>query len=107
MGLLHADGEGILKEIETSKTVLIDCWAPWCGPCRMINPILEEIHEELGVKIVKVNADDNEDFISRQQVLGIPTLLLFKDGQLVDRITGFRPKEQIIEFLKSHEVVEV
>jgi thioredoxin 1 len=106
MTILHADGKEILKEIETSKTVIVDCWAPWCPPCRLIEPILEEVHQEFVVKIVKVNSDDNEEFISEFQVLGIPTLLLFKDGQLVERLTGFQPKAKLIESLQKHGLVE-
>ncbi|WP_040205829.1 thioredoxin family protein [Neobacillus jeddahensis] len=101
MSILHADGQGILNEIQTSRLVLIDCWAPWCPPCRMIGAVLEEIDLEYDLKIVKVNADDNEDFISTFQVLGIPTLLLFQDGQLVKRITGFQPKPLLIESLSE------
>jgi len=96
MSIIHSDGQDILKEIQTSKSVLIDCWAPWCPPCRMIGIVLEEIDLELDIRIVKVNADDNEDFISQYEVLGIPTLLLFQDGQLVKRITGFQPKDKLI-----------
>lgn len=101
MTILHADGQEILKEIQISSSVLIDCWAPWCPPCRMIGAVLEEIDLEIELKIVKVNADENEDFISMFQVLGLPTLLLFQDGQLVNRITGFQPKALLIESLKE------
>ncbi|MFC7391612.1 thioredoxin [Scopulibacillus cellulosilyticus] len=106
MSILQADGKDILKEIETSKTVVVDCWAPWCGPCRMLEPIIEEIEQKYAVKILKVNADDNEAFISQFQVLGIPALLLFKEGQLVERISGFQPKEMLIEILKNREFIE-
>jgi thioredoxin 1 len=105
MSILHADGQRIFKEIETSNKVLIYCWAPWCPPCRMIAPILEEIHQEFELKIVKVNADENEDFISKFQVLGIPTILLFQEGQIVERITGFQPKTVLIDLFKIHEFV--
>ncbi|HWO98339.1 MAG TPA: thioredoxin [Bacillus sp. (in: firmicutes)] len=104
--ILNADGQEIFKELQTSNSVLIDCWAPWCPPCRMLAPVLEEIHQEFGIKIVKVNADDNEDFISKFQVLGLPTLLLFQDNQLVKRITGFQPKDALIDSLKKHGLVE-
>ncbi|MDQ6598761.1 thioredoxin [Bacillus salipaludis] len=106
MSILHAKGQEILKEIQTSKSVLIDCWAPWCPPCRMIGAVLEEIDEELELKIVKVNSDENEEFINQFEVLGIPTLLFFQDGQLVKRITGFQPKEMLIESIKKHRLVE-
>lgn len=106
MSILHAEGQEIHKEIQTSDSVLVDCWAPWCPPCRLIGAVLEEIDLELGLKIVKVNADENADFISEFQVLGIPTLLLFKDGQLVERTTGFQPKAMLIETLKKQGLVE-
>lgn len=101
MSILRADGQEILNEIQTSDLVLIDCWAPWCPPCRILAAVLEEIDQEIGLKIVKVNADENEDFISDHQVLGLPTLLLFQGGQLVKRITGFQPKVLLIESLKE------
>jgi len=104
--LINADGQDIYKEIETSKFVLVDCWAPWCPPCRMLTPILEEIHQERGLKIVKVNADDNEDFTSAFGVLGLPTLLLFQDNQLVEKITGFQPKEALVDILAKHEAIK-
>ncbi|MDP4087226.1 MAG: thioredoxin family protein [Bacillota bacterium] len=104
--MLHADGEEILNEIQTSPSVLIDCWAPWCPPCRMIEPLLEEIHQEFSLKIVKVNGDNNEEFLSRFQVLGLPTLLLFQKGQLVERITGFQPKAMLIKSLQKYGLVE-
>ena len=106
MSILHADGQEIFKEIQTSSSVLIDCWAPWCPPCRMLSPILEEIHQELGLKIVKVNGDENEDFIGEFQVLGLPTLLLFQNGQLVTRISGFQPKAVLIDLLKERGVAQ-
>lgn len=101
MSISHADGQEILTEIEINNLVLIDCWATWCPPCRMIGAVLEEIDQEMDLKIVKVNADDNVEFISQFQVLGIPTLLLFQNGQLVKRITGFQPKAVLIESLKE------
>ncbi|MBI0579171.1 thioredoxin [Neobacillus cucumis] len=106
MSILYAKGQEILKEIQTSKSVLIDCWAPWCPPCRMIGAVLEEIDEELELKIVKVNSDENKEFISQFEVLGIPTLLFFQDGKLVKRITGFQPKEMLMESLKKYGLVD-
>jgi thioredoxin 1 len=106
MSILHAEGQEILKEIQTGKSVLIDCWAPWCPPCRLIGAVLEEIDLEFDLKIVKVNADDNPEFISEFQVMGIPTLLLFRDGLLVGRINGFQPKVQLIDSLKNYRLIE-
>lgn len=106
MSILQAEGQDILKEVQTSKSVLIDCWAPWCPPCRLIGALLEEIDLEYDLKIVKVNADDNAEFISEYKVLGIPTLLLFCEGQLVKRITGFQPKGMLVETLKEHGLLD-
>ncbi|WML44828.1 thioredoxin [Neobacillus sp. PS3-40] len=106
MSILHADGQEIPQEIQTNKSVLIDCWAPWCPPCRMIEPILEEIDQEFELKIVKVNGDNNEEFLSKFQVLGLPTLLLFQEGQLVKRIIGFQPKAMLLKSLQNHGLVD-
>ncbi|MFP5115507.1 thioredoxin family protein [Bacillaceae bacterium C204] len=106
MSILQADGQEILKEIQSSKSVLVDCWAAWCPPCRLIGAVLEEIDLEFDLKIVKVNADENVDFISEYQVLGIPTLLLFQNGLLVGRTSGFQPKAVLVETLTKHGLIE-
>jgi thioredoxin 1 len=106
MSLFQAEGQQIYKEIQTSQSVLVDCWAPWCPPCRLIGAVLEEIDLEFDLKIVKVNADENPEFISEFQVMGLPTLLLFQDGQLVKRITGFQPKALLVETLKNSGIIE-
>ncbi|WP_235950634.1 thioredoxin family protein [Heyndrickxia shackletonii] len=103
--IINANGQEIMKEIETNTPVLVDCWAPWCPACKMLAPILDEIHEEFGLKMIKVNADKNEDFISKFQVLGLPTLLLFQENQLVERIIGYQSKETLIDILKSQGMI--
>src|SRR5918996_6041321 len=83
--------------LSADKPVLVDFWAEWCGPCRMIAPALEEIASELGEKVTvaKLNIDDNPDAPARYGVRGIPTMILFKGGQKVADLVGARPKSQL------------
>ena len=83
------------------QPVLVDCWAPWCGPCRMISPVLDQLAEESQgrYRIAKLNVDENPQTASRFGIASIPTLLIFKNGQLVDRIIGVQPKQAIAERL--------
>ncbi|MEK7747556.1 MAG: thioredoxin [Nitrospirota bacterium] len=85
------------EEVLKSGTVMVDFWAPWCGPCQMIAPVIDELAVEYDgkLKVCKLNTDENPDISSQYQIMGIPTLLFFKDGKQVDKIVGAASKKQI------------
>src|ERR1043165_7900933 len=84
------------------RPVLVDCWAPWCGPCRMVGPILDQLAAESGgrSRIANLNVDDNQQTSLRFNIGSIPTMLIFKDGKLIDRLIGAQPKQAIAERLQ-------
>ncbi|HIG63226.1 MAG: thioredoxin [Candidatus Poseidoniia archaeon] len=90
--------------ITDNKLVLVDFWAPWCGPCRMVAPVLDEIAGEHGdkVTIVKMNTDENQAVASKHGIMSIPTMMLFKDGEKIDQMVGALPKPQIMAKLQPH-----
>jgi thioredoxin 1 len=90
--------------LESDKPVLVDFWAEWCGPCRMIAPVLDEIASEKSdsLKIAKVNVDENGISAQQNGVTSIPTMVLFKNGQPVERIVGAQPKERLLDTLNPH-----
>ena len=101
MSVIHINKSNFQNEVLNSeKTVLLDFWAPWCGPCRMVSPIVDEIAAERGdVKVGKVNVDEQPELASQFGIMSIPTLVVMKDGRITDQLVGARPKAQILAML--------
>lgn len=90
--------------IQSDKLVIADFWATWCGPCRMLTPILDEVEEEMSdkIQVVKVNVDDADEVAAQFRIMSIPTLLFFKNGQVVDKTVGAMPKNVLIDKINSN-----
>lgn len=103
MAITHATDQDFAQQIEKGL-VLVDFWATWCGPCKMIAPVLEDLDNDLAgkAKIVKVNVDENQQTASEFGVMSIPTLILFKNGEKVDQVIGFQPKEALKQLIEKH-----
>lgn len=100
--LLHVtDGDFEQQVLKSDIPALVDFWAAWCGPCRTVGPVVEELASEYSgkIKVAKLNVDENKETPARYEVRGIPTLMLFKNGEVVDRIVGAVPKGRIKELL--------
>ena len=90
--------------LQDGKLVVVDFWATWCGPCRMLSPLLDEVEEEMADKIsvVKVNVDDADELAMKYRIMNIPTLLFFKGGQLVDKTVGAMPKNVLVDKINAN-----
>jgi thioredoxin 2 len=102
--VVDADEASFEIEAKAQPTVVIDLWAPWCGPCRFVSPILDDLaHEHAGrLKVVKVNVDDNQGLARRFDAMSIPTVVVLRDGKVVNRIVGAMPREQLEAQIKPH-----
>lgn len=102
MKVIRITADNFKKEVLMAKEpVLIDFWASWCGPCRMLSPIVDQVAEEMeGVKVGKINVDEEESLAMKYNIMTIPTLLVFKNGEVVNKSIGVVPKQNILDMLK-------
>lgn len=102
---VDVNSENLEHEVLNSKSLVVaDFWAPWCGPCRKLSPVLEDIEKTFDgkIKLVKINADENLEIMKKYSVSGLPSLLVFKNGEAVERMAGLIPKSSIITNIEKH-----
>ena len=101
MSAIKINKENFNQEVlHSDRPVLLDCWASWCGPCRMVGPILDEIAQEReDIKVCKINVDEEPELANEFQIMSIPSLMVVRDGKVVNRSAGARPKAQILDML--------
>jgi thioredoxin 1 len=99
-----ATNNNFTELLQSEKLVVVDFWATWCGPCRMLSPILDEVEEEMAGKmeVVKVNVDDADEVAAQYRIMSIPTLLFFKNGQIVDKTVGAMPKNALVDKINAN-----
>ncbi len=106
MAIIEVSDQNFSEKVQSAEAglVVVDFWAPWCGPCRMVAPELEKVSDEMGdkVTIAKLNVDNNPQTAGNFGVMSIPTLMLFKNGQAVSKIVGAQPKEQLVAWISEH-----
>ena len=100
--MLELNNEDFNEEIK-DKLVLVDFYATWCGPCRMMHPIIEEVAKEENIKVIKVDVDKHDELARNYGIMSIPTIILFQNGNLVENNIGFIPKEQLLTMIKNYK----
>lgn len=101
--LIHLTKDNFKDFYKENSLCLVDFWATWCGPCRMLTPVLEELNNKTGLAIGKVNVDEEEEISAALRIQSIPALFLFKNGELVDKKVGYLPLEELETWVKSYE----
>ncbi|MBF7096359.1 thioredoxin [Alkalibacter mobilis] len=98
------DATFVEEVMNSEQPVLVDFWAPWCGPCKMVTPVMEELDQQYDgkIKVVKVNVDENPEISEALRITSIPTIVLFKEGQPKDAVVGFRPKNDFEKMIDKH-----
>jgi thioredoxin 1 len=101
---IEVTDETFIEIVQNHSLVVVDCWAPWCAPCNLVAPIIEELAQDYAGKILfgKLNVDENRAVATQYQIMGIPTLLVFKDGKLADRIVGAMPRQVLEQKITGH-----
>lgn len=101
--IINLDLNNFEAEVKKSQGLtIVDFWAEWCGPCKMLGPVLEEIALETEYKICKVDVDRNSELSSQYKIRSIPTILIFKNGEKIDQLVGFKPKDELLQILSQY-----